>query len=209
MRGDINYKRDFYRVEKPYREYLIKALKHFGVMEFPAGEEFWTLGGKEWIEFDYLCDEGLKFGTGTYHNVDRGEINDNDDPRVVKHIHEFLDIDEIWQNPKVLCFDSTSGLVRSNTNLWIDFLSLAFKAADLRGDVIANWNFLTAYAGFRWKGTETDEELDALYEDWLAQILSRAEYHECDVEMYKHCVLSPKEGSPTPMLSGHCRIIKR
>jgi len=205
-RHAINYKPGFYDGGKPYRDYLVAALRHFELTEF---SEFWTLGGKEWYEYRFLLEQGLKFGKGSYHNVDREEIDPLDDPAVVKHKMDFLEIWQHWKKPQAICFDSTNGLVDSNEPIWMDLVHLGIRAAEINGKVSLNWNFLSGYGNILYDRSDGKNDYDKLfdrYEQWLAILVDHTAAAGLTVEFFNECVLSPKEGSRTSMLSGHCLI---
>jgi len=196
-----NYKPGFYDVNKPYRDCLVAALKHFGLTKFSKEAEFWTLGGKEWHEYRYLLKQGLIFGEGSYHNVDREEIDPLDDPAVVAHKCEFQDIWELWHKPAAICFDSTNALVKSNEPKWIELVSMGLKAAGICGKTSLNWNFLTTYGNAKFTSDEYE-----VYKQWLTILVDYVEVWGLKIEIFSTGVQAPKEGSNTIMMSGHCLI---
>lgn len=205
----INYKPGFYAGNKPYRDCLIAALKHFGLTKFQRGSEFWTLGGKEWYEYRFLLEQGLKFGKNSYHNVDYGDIDSLDDPAVVSHKLDFFDIWQVWKKPKIICFDSTNGLVDNNQSIWVDLVQLGIAAAEIANKVSLNWNFLSGYGNILYDRSDEKNDYDKLfdrYEQWLTILVDHAAVVGFSVDFFNECVLAPKEGSNTAMLSGHCLI---
>lgn len=211
MRRSVpHYIRGYYAGNKPYRECLIAALKHFDLTSFREGEEFWSLGGMEWHEFEHLIKNGLEFEAATYHNVDRGPINKNEDPRTIEHPGiEFLDIFELWSCPRVLCFDCTEQLTKSNESGWIGLVDLAIAGTRLSGSLCLNWNYMTGYGRLpsRVDGRAmTTDELIKLYEWWLSILLSRVELAGFKFSVFDKGMMMPKDGSSTNMLCGHCLI---
>lgn len=204
-----HYEPGFYGGNKPYRDCLVGALRYFGLTSFLEGEEFWTLGAMEWCEFHYLLEKGIVFGAGTYHNVDRGVLAGISDDRVVGHSGtEFLDIWEYWVCPRVLCFDCTEGIREGNERGWVDLVQLAIEAVRLSGRVCLNWNYMTRYGNLgHWDGLTWDE-LVGLYERWLSVLCDHVDCAGFGVDFYSECVLDRKEEGSTPMLSGHCLIVR-
>ena len=199
-----NYRKSFYAGDKPYRDCLIAALKHFDLTEFTQNTEFWTLGGKEWYEFEFLLQQGLKFGKNSYHNVDYKTIDSSSNPAVARHITNFFNIWKIWTNPVVLSFDSTNGLVDNNEQIWADLIDLGIAAARKTGKVSLNWNFLVGYGNVLF-----DNDFDTLfdrYERWLNILADKVSISGFKATFFGLSVISPKEGSQTPMVSGHCLI---
>jgi len=209
-----HYKPGEYKGNKPYRNSLIEALNHFGLTSFPEGEEFWTLGGVEWHEFNFLTSNGIKFEPKTYHNVDKGmgkeSINHNDDARVVGHSGvEFLDIFELWSYPRALCFDCTEQIVKSNESGWIGLIDLAIAGTKLSNKLCLNWNYMTGYGRLpsRINGRAmTIKELIELYEWWLSILVGHVEAAGFKLEVLDSGTMAPKERSFTDMLCGHCLI---
>jgi hypothetical protein len=209
----INYKPGFYGGTKPYRDCLAAALQHFGLTKFNKGAELWTLGGKEWYEYKFLVESGIKFGPGTYHNVDFGEIDPLNDTAVVAHRGvDFMNIWEIWQKPRALCFDSTAGLVANNECVWMQLIQLGIAAAKSCGKTSLNWNFLTGYGNLLFDKThektveQSLEELFTRYESWLAMLVDNVQVRGLNIDFFDKCVLAPKQRSTTAMISGHCLL---
>lgn len=208
---EINYRKRFYEGDKPYRDCLVAALKHFKLTEFTKNSEFWTLGGKEWYEYYFLKEQGLTFDKASYHNVDHGDIDQLNEPAVVRHKRDFFDIWEIWNKPTVLCFDSTNGLVSSNEPIWMNLIQLGIAAAKVTSKVSLNWNFLAGYGNIlydRSKKKDKPHLLFARYERWLSIMLSHFKHAGFTTTFFECSVMAPKEHSKTPMISGHCLIEK-
>jgi len=201
----VHYKKGKYRGNKPYRDSLVAALRHFDMMSF-VDSEFFTLGGMEWVEFEYLLDQGIVFGPRSYHNIDRGLLNQYDDPRVVAHPKtDFLDIRSFWKCPRAICYDSTEKLVKLNEYCWLRLIRLAIDAALLSGRVCFTWNYMTGYGNL----PILFEEWHPLYEQWLGMLVERVDAESgLSVDFYNEGVRSPQEGSLTPMLCSHCLIYK-
>ena len=205
--SSCNYQAGFYQGDKPYRDRLVDALKYFGFTAYQNGEEFWTLGGKEWHEYRDLVGQGIKFGPGSYCNVDWMQLDELNDSAVRPFSNaDFFDIHKYWSRPKAICYDSTRALVDRNTSLWVRFVGLALEAAKISGAVSANWNFLKSYGPLTYDKNEDD--FYSRYIEWMEILADHCDYRGFGVEFYR-AMESPKEDSQTVMVSGHCKIIKR
>lgn len=219
----LNYQSDFYRDDEAYRGNLVAALQHFGLTEFKKGEEFWTLGAKEWHEYRYLKDNGIKFAPGTYHNVDRGLIDSPPDQGAVRHNStEFTDIHKLWTNPRAICYDSTEGLVDSNINRWNYLVSLVGAAARKSGFVFFTWNFMTGYGNLPFRGDYQSDSTKPEYDNaqqafakspmvkrlkyWVEILIDYCECEGLNCDSYKYFARAPKQSSQTPMICGHFLI---
>jgi len=198
---NINYKTSFYADVNPYRQYLYKALKYFNKLEFTGTEEFWTLGAVEWHEFEWLIKRIKFLDEAVYCNVDRGNLQLRDYPHTRAYSKtEFFDIARLWKNPVILSYDSIIGLVENNAGEWGSLVDLAMKAVALSGEVLLNFNFMAGYAH------TSEYNWEEVYESWLCQLNSNVDCFGYNIEYYPDCVCDTKYKSPTPMISGHCRI---
>lgn len=204
--SEINYTASFYEGDKPYRDSLIAALKHYGLDKFKKEEEFWTLGAKEWHEYNYLVKNGIQFSPGTYHNVDRGDIDENPDSTVVRHPHcEFFDIHKLWNNPRAICFDSTMGILNRNQVHWDTFIDLACLATKTSGKVFLTWNFMTTYGNLPFRDEDWTSILKR-YQYWLGLLINCCKYDNLQHDLFEQGICAPKEGSTTLMLCGHALL---
>ena len=200
---NINQRDNFYAGRNPYHDYLIKALKHFGFTEFTNKAEFWTLGAKEWHEWNNLKNH-FQFGPKSYHNIDKEEINPNNDPRVQAHYPlDFFQMHKIWKHPAVINFDSTNIVTKNNEMLWGHLVSLVIKGMDKSPKISLNVNLMTSYARIR---TTKEEQLMKELQIWEQMLRSNVEYHGYKYEIFHESVWTPMEGRNTPMLSLHFLI---
>jgi hypothetical protein len=194
----LNYLPGFYAVANPCHDFLLKVLKRYDFLDF-SDSEFWTLGGKEWFEYKHLVDNGVVFGSHSYHNVDHYQIDELDDEAVQIHRIDFFDIHKFWKKPQVINFDSTMALVESNQNQWQDLIWLGFEAARLSKRVLLFWNFLEEYARASFGSLN-----NGLYQQWLEMLRDSAEINHISIEIFSEGLFAPKDDSTTKMLAGCC-----
>lgn len=200
----INSQTDFYLGDNAYRDNLIAALHHFNFTEFKEGEEFWTLGAKEWHEYDYLRDNGIKFGPGTYCNVDRGRIDTLTDSSTRRYdFTEFKTIDKLWFNPRVICYDSTEGLVDRNVSVKRMLVGLVDAAVRLSGSVLFTCNFMVSYGGAEFN---SNDQMIGIVKHWMDILEDHCGYEGLAFERYNNLVEDSKDRSRTRMICWHYLI---
>ena len=196
-------KRGKYAGRNEYREFLVKALKYYGLTSF-SGCEFWTLGGKEWYEYKHLVDVGIEFSPSSYHNVDKDTIDKAPDGACAHPKREFLTIHKLWnrwKNPRVISYDATIGMVGSRTEYWQELCYLAIDAAKRSGCVMFAWNFMEGYGHTSYKPIEK-----GVYKQWLQSLKGFVESEGLQIDFYSDGQITKRPTSQTPMLAGCCKI---
>ncbi len=197
---NINERPGTYAGRNPYHDYLIKALKHFGYTKFTNKQQFWTLGGPEWHEWNNLKNH-FQFEPNSYHNINRSDINPNNNPQVKAYPHtEFLEMHKLWRSPAVINFDSTNIITKNNEMLWGHLVSLVIKGMDKSPRISLNVNLMTSYARVR---TAKEDQIIKELITWEQILRSHVEYYGYKYELFNEGVWTPMEGHKTPMLSLH------
>jgi hypothetical protein len=198
-------KRGKYAGRNEYREFLVKALKYYGLTYF-SDCEFWTLGGKEWYEYKHLVDAGIELNPNSYHNVDNGIIDKAPDGACAHSSREFLTIHKLWnrwKNPRVISYDATMGMVENRTEYWQELCYLAIAAAKKSGYVLFSWNFMEGYKRSSYKPIEK-----GVYKHWLQSLKGFAESEGLQIDFYTDGQITKRPTSQTPMLAGCCKMTK-
>jgi superfamily II DNA or RNA helicase len=196
-------KRGKYAGRNEYREFLVKALRYYGLTSF-SDCEFWTLGGKEWYEHKHLVDAGVELGPNTYHNVDKDAIDKAPKGACAHSDREFLTIHKLWnrwKNPRVISYDATMGMVESRTEYWQELCYLAIAAAKKSGYVLFSWNFMEGYTHTSWQPIEK-----GVYKKWLQSLKGFAESEGLRIDFFQEGQITKRPTSQTPMLAGCCKL---
>jgi hypothetical protein len=176
----LNNRPDHKRGLGKYRDFIFDVLKHYNLTTFSNQCEFWTLGGREWHEYKHLTDKGIKFGQGSYHNVNHDVINSYSSDGTCSHSHtEFLQIRQLWKKPAAISYNSVIGLTDSNTVFWQELCKLVIDAARCSGQVLFLWNLIVAYSGTSHSASENE-----LYTKWIRLLRDTTGAEGFDIEFY-------------------------
>jgi len=191
MKESPHYVKGFYADEKEYRDLLAWWIQSHGYKTLE--DEMWSLGGYESVEYDALQELGLTLSN--YHNVDRGLLLEKDGV-IIHPKTEFMDIDTIWDRPRVLAFDSTMGLVDRNRIVWYQFTQLILSACKkMESEVLFAANFVVNFGGMKemigWRETLIS---------WMRALEKRAEDFDFMIDWGKQGIYGSRKKSKTEML---------